>query len=277
MSPAAVVLLLALAAPTAPSARDAGPRGRFVIGVPERLAMAGDHQHPRRYERVESAVAAYADVDEVVDATWLRHEVEGYARHAVDCTTTRPPGPCLRVAGRLGPATVIRLISGSHAELLWTSGHRAVRLGWRRLVTTPTGTMTVDEPPADFAAALLAELPSDLAFVSFDDSRRPTWADDEIDRRLDYAERALDGCAAAGAAAATCLYFARASLLAVEDAEGQGGEVRPPAGGEATPISVRLRLAAARLRRAAARQSALAAPWCAVPPLVEPPQLARLP
>ena len=85
MSPAAVLLLAALAAPTAPSAREASQRGRFIVGSPDRLASVGDRQHPRRYERVESAVGAYADVDELVDATWLRHEVEGYARRAADC------------------------------------------------------------------------------------------------------------------------------------------------------------------------------------------------
>lgn len=263
---AAILLLVALAAPTAPSARDASPRGRFVIGAPDRLAMAGDRRHPRRYERVESAVGAYADVDEVVDASWLRHEVEGYARRAVDCEA-RPSAPCLRAVRRVGAATVIHLVDGGHAEMLWTSGRRAVRLGWRRLVATPTGTMTVDEPPADFAAALLAELPSDLDLVSLDEPRRSAWAEDEVDRRLDYAERALDGCALAGdAAAAGCLYFARASLRAVEEAEGQGAGARSAAA--ATVISVRLRLTAARMRRAAAQQSS-DVPWCAASP--EPP------
>ena len=277
MSRAAILLLVALAAPTAPSARDASPRGRFVIGAPDRLTMTGDRRHPRRYERVESAVGAYADVDEVVDTTWLRHEVEGYARRAVDCEV-HPSDPCLRAVRRVGAATVIHLVDGGHAEMLWTSGRRAVRLGWRRLVATPTGTMTVDEPPADFTAALLAELPSDLDLVSLDDARPPAWAEEEIDRRLDYAERALDGCALAGdPAAAACLYFARAGLLAVEEAEGPGAGAPPEAAAAATVISVRLRLTAARMRRAAARQSALATPWCAAPPLLEPPQVARQP
>ncbi len=271
MSPAAVFLLVALAAPTAPMVREASPRGRFVIGTADRLAMPGDRRQPRRYERVESAVGAYADVDEVGDTTWLAHEVEGYARRAVDCDGRRPD-PCRREVRRVGAATVIHLVSGNHAELLWTSGRRAVRLGWRRLVTTPTGTMTVDEPPADFTAALLAELPSDLALRALDGS---AWAEDEIDRRLDHAERALDGCERAGdAAAAARLQFARAGLLAVDDAEGRGEAPTPTT--EVTVISVRTRLAAARLRRAAARQSDLM-PWCAAPQLVEAPQLARLP
>lgn len=269
MSTAAILLLAALAAPTAPSARDAA--ARFVIGSPGRLAMAGDRRHPRRYERVESAVGAYADVDEVADPTWLRHEVEGYARRAVDCAAAAPH-PCRRALARLRGAPVIALASGGHAEMLWTSGRRAVRLAWRRQVATPRGTMTVDEPPADFAAALLAALPSDLALAALDG---PAWTEDEIDRRLDYAERALGGGAGGDAAAAARLRFARAALLAIEDAAGP--RVEPPSAAEATWTGVRARLAAARLRRDGARESRLVPPWCAAPLLVEPPRLTRLP
>ena len=271
MSAAAIILLAALAAPTAPSARELGPR--FIIGTPDRLAMPGDHRQPRRYERIESAVGAYADVDDVADATWLRHELEGYARRTVDCRA-QPSDRCRRALAQLRGLPVIQLISGSHAEMLWTSGRRAVRLGWRRVVTTPTGTMTVDEPPADFAAALLLELPSDLALTTLDD---PTWAEDEIDRRLDYAERALDGAPGGDAAAAARLHFARAGLLAVEEAAPTIDDAGAPlAAAEPTWISVRTRLAAARLRRAGTRQSTVAEPWCAPRPLFEP-QLARLP
>ncbi|MBX3023336.1 hypothetical protein KF840_00325 [bacterium] len=270
MLPTAILALLALAAPVAPLARDASPRGRFIIGSPERPAMVGDHQEPRRYERVESAVGAYADIDEVGDAAWLRHELEGYARRASACAA-RPRERCAVGARRVAGATVIHLIRGAHAEILWTSARRAVRLGWRRLVDTPTGTMTVDDPPADFAAALLAELPSDLSPADLDAGR---WADDEVDRRLDYAERVLAGCAVATDTAG-CLHFARASLLALEtDAPPDGAAVDPAA--EPT-ASLRLRIAAARLRRAAARQSPLV-PWCAAPGSLAPPQrLAALP
>jgi len=253
MLPAAILLLAALAAPTAPSAREGSPRGRFIVGAPDRLAVAGDRQQPRRYERVESAVGAYADVDELVDATWLRHEVEGYARRAADCDRL-PPGPCLRARRQFGTAAAIHLVRGEHAEMVWTSGHRAVRLGWRRMVTTPTGTMTVDEPPADFAAALAAEFPSDLDPASVD----ATWADDEVERRLYYVGRALEDADVAGDEAAR-LYFARAGLLAVEEAEGVLGERAPDGDASATPITARTRLAALRARRAAARQ-------CAAPP-----------
>jgi hypothetical protein len=172
----------------------------------------------------------------------------------------------------LGNTAVIHVISGARAEMLWTSGHRAVRLGWRRVVDTPTGTMTVDDPPADFAADLLAELPSDLGPSELDAAR---WADDEIDRRLDYADRALDGCAMASDTT-RCLYFARASLLAVEAADPGVRDGAAPVA-EPTVVSLRLRIAAARLRRAAARQSVLAAPMCAAPVVVPAPQVAALP
>jgi hypothetical protein len=228
MLPAAVLLLAALAAPTAPSARDASPRGRFIVSSPDRLASVGDRQHPRRYERVESAVGAYADVDELVDATWLRHEVEGYARRAADCDRL-PPGPCGWGRRRVEGATVIHLARGEHAEMLWTSGNRAVRLGWRRTVTTPTGTMTVDEPPADFAAGLVAEFPSDLDPAS----GSAAWNDDEIERRLYYVGRALEDGDAGGDEAAR-LYFARAGLLAVEEAEGILDERAPDGDAGAT-------------------------------------------
>lgn len=270
---AAVLLLLALAAPLAPSVRDGGTRGRFILGGPDRLVMPGDQQHPRRYERIESTVDAYADVDEVADATWLRHEVEGYARRVADCAATRM-APCAQTARRLGSAGAIQVVRGSHAELLWTSGRHAVRLAWRRQVETTKGTMDVDEPPADFAAALLAELPSDFTLRPDVDASR--WAEDEIDRRLDYAARALDVCAAERDTA-QCLYFARASLLAVAAAQGLMGIDVPPPEAAATVISVRLQVAAAQMRRAAARQSLLAEPWCAAPAPLEEPGPARLP
>jgi hypothetical protein len=260
---AAVLLLLALAAPIAPSARDGGGRGRFILGAPDRLAMAGDRQHPRRYARIESAVDAYADVDEVADPTWLRHEVEGYARRAAEGAAGATD--CGRTARRLGGATVIQLTRGGQAELVWTSGHRAVRLAWRRQVETAKGTMHVDAPPAEFAAGLLAEFPSDLPPPGGDESSR--WDEDEIDRRLDYAARALDACAGERDVA-PCLYFARASLLAVAAVDEMPEDHAPPPVAAATVISVRLQVAAAQLRRAAARQSLPVAPWCAAPSLL---------
>jgi hypothetical protein len=269
MSATTLLMLLALAAPVAPSARAVSPRGAFIVGVPDRLAAPGDHRQPRRYERIASVVAAFADVDDVGDAIWLRHELEGYARRAAQCAA-HLPDRCAVVVRRLAGATVLHLVSGARAEMLWTSGHHAVRLGWRRIVETPSGTMTVDDPPADFAAALLGEFPSDLGITSLDAAR---WADDEVDRRLDYADRALDGCAMASDTAA-CLYFARASLLAVEDELDHGDTAEPAA--PPTVVSVRLRIAAARLRRAAARQSPLAAPICPVPGLLDTPRLAAL-
>jgi hypothetical protein len=92
---------------------------------------------------------------------------------------------------RLGSARVIFLASGMHAELVWMSGAgTAVRLGWQRIVDTRTGTMTLDDPPADFAAALLAEFPSGLAAFEFDAARDRAWAGDEADRLRYYLDLA---------------------------------------------------------------------------------------
>lgn len=278
----AAVLLAVLAAPLSPATDGAAAPRRFVVGMPDRFASAGDRQQPRRYERVDSAVGAYADVDEVVDPTWLRHELEGYARRTVDCAR-RPPVPCRRAPRRLGAAQVVELVAGGHAEIVWTAGRRAVRLGWRRMVSTATGTMILDDPPADFAAALFVELPSDLHLDAVDGVAGPAWAEGEIDRRLYYAARALDAVATRPAtASAALLHFARAGLLAVEAAEGigAGGGGAGPADDVSALLAARARLAAALARRAAARPPLFlsAEPWCAAPTLADaPPPLARLP
>jgi hypothetical protein len=272
---AAAALLTVLTAPPP----EAAALRRFIVGTPDRLALAGDRQHPRRHECVASAIAAYADIDEVVDPTWLPHEVEGYARRAAACA---PPAavPCRRAPRRLGTAWGIHLVTGSRAEIVWTSGRRAVRLGWRRVVNTPTGSMTLDDPPAEFAAALLAELPSDLHRVA---RAGEAWADAELDRRLYYVGRALDAVAAEPAApSAASLRFVRAGLLAVEAADGMGGDVARQAAeaeGVAALIAVRARWAAALARRAAARQPPFlpADPCCPAPILADAPPLARLP
>jgi hypothetical protein len=277
----AAVLLAVLAAPAPPATDTAAATRRFILGAPDRFALAGDRQHPRRYERVESAVAAYADVDEVVDPTWLRHEVEGYARRAADCDR-QAPVPCRRAVRRLGDAWVVQLVTGAHAEVVWPAGRRAVRLGWRRVVSTPTGTMTLDDPPAEFAAALLAELPSDL-HPARDGDVGEAWADAEIDRRLYYVGRALDAVTADGAEpSAASLHFARAGLRAVEAADGirAGGDAAGEVDGVAALLAVRARWAAAVARRAVARQPPFRSvePWCAAPTLGDaPPSLARLP
>jgi hypothetical protein len=64
-----------------------------------------------------------------------------------------------------------------------------VRLGWRRIVETPTGTLTVDQPPAELAATLLALWPSSLAPDAFDETRERRWVEGEVDRFLFYADR----------------------------------------------------------------------------------------
>ncbi|MFN8641951.1 MAG: hypothetical protein U0802_09940 [Candidatus Binatia bacterium] len=272
-----IVLAALLAVGAAPSPDARGAARRFILGAPDRLAAAGDRREPHRTERIASAVAAQADVEAVGDPTWLRQEVETYARRAADCT--RPVAtPCRREARRIAGAWVIALVAGSHAEIVWTSGRRAARLEWRRLVSAADGTMTVEDPPADFAALLLAELPSDLDARAADDA---SWAEAEVDRRLYYARRALEMAAEPGQPSAALLRFARAALLAAV------GEAVPPRGeaggqdeGVVAVLAVRARLEAALARRAAARQPLFlsAEPWCAAPALAEAlPRLARLP
>lgn len=267
----AVLGVLALPAPD-----DAGAVRRFVIGTPGRLALVGDRQLPRRFERVDSAVSALADVEQVVDATWLAHEVAGYARRVADCAPPAPM-PCRRAARRLGDAWGILLTTGGRAELVWTAGPRAVRLRWRRLVATPTGTMTVEDPPADFTAALLAELPSDFDPLAADDRH---WTERESDRRLYYVARALAAVGRGGAAPDAALHFARAGLLAVETAEGiAAGDGAGAGDGVAALLALRARLQAALARRAAARQTPFlsAEPWCAAPSMTDalPPLAGR--
>ena len=89
----AALVLLALVSTTAfgdapppamPTGGLTGARTPFVIGAPGRLDGAADRRAPRLYERADSAVAAYADVEIVQDPTWLRHEIEHYARRMVD-------------------------------------------------------------------------------------------------------------------------------------------------------------------------------------------------
>jgi hypothetical protein len=163
----------------------------FVIGAPGRLDAEGDRRQPRRYLRDDSAVAAYADVEEVEDPIWLQHEIEAYARRAFDCAGNASPW-CRREVRRIDGARIVALSAGVRAEVVWLSdASRAVRLGWRRIVVTPTGSMTIDSPPREFAAAMLAEFPSRLPAVDLDDS--DAWARVEIDRLLYYAHQVVAG------------------------------------------------------------------------------------
>ena len=206
---APLLLIVALAAAplygaTAPT--DAGQRRRFIAGAPDRLASAGDRRLPRRWCRADSAVGAYADVDRLDDSSWLAHEVEGYA-YRLACGAAE----CRRAVVPLGAGSALHLAAAGRAELVWTSGRYAVRLGWRRVVTTATGTMTVEQPPVDFLAELAGEWPSDLAAVSLDPDRRRVWAETEIDRQLYYLAAALRTDVVPGAARR----FARAALQAL--------------------------------------------------------------
>lgn len=187
-------------APAGPAGAQApgGPAWRrtaFVIGAPGRLDTQGDRRLPRLYQRADSAVAAYADVEEVQDRTWLRHEIEHYARRTVDCAGVGPAW-CRREVQRFGAAHIIALAAGTHAELVWLSGgNRAVRLGWRRIVDARMGTMTLDAPPADFTGAVLAEFPSQLEAFELDPERDRVWAAMETDRLLYYIDQVVGGLA----------------------------------------------------------------------------------
>jgi hypothetical protein len=196
---AAITLWLACApflSEPADAAASAGPvsswrRATFVIGAPGRLDAAGDRRYPRFYRRADSAVGAYADIEEVQDGTWLRHEIEHYARRAVDCAGLAETW-CRRDVRRFGPMRVIALFSGAHAELVWlAAGNRAVRLGWRRIVDTPAGTLTLDTPPWDFTSAVLGEFPSALEGFEFDPRQDRVWAATETDRLLYYIDQVV--------------------------------------------------------------------------------------
>ena len=179
-----------------PSGGLTGRRMPFVIGAPGRPDGEADRREPRLYERADSAVAAYADVEIVQDRTWLRHEVEHYARRALDCEDVGRPW-CRREVRQFGAARVIALVVGSRAEVVWVSrGNRAVRLGWRRIVETHGGTMTVDVPPQAFAGTLLAAFPSQLEAFEFDAARARVFAAEEVDRLMYYVDQVLVGLSA---------------------------------------------------------------------------------
>lgn len=252
-----------------PHSADAAPtwtRTTFVIGAPGRLDRDGDRRHPRLYAGAESAVAAYADVEVVQDPTWLRHEIEHYARRAVDCAGLTLPW-CGRTLQRRGRARVIVLMAGAHAELVWLSGRdTAVRLSWQRVVQTPTGTMRLDDPPAEFTAALLMDHPSRLEAFEFDAAHEAAWTAAEVDRRLYYVEQVVAGLPGVSGA----IQRERAMRF-VADALAELGRLRatldpsgePPAAGDAgfdaIPLQLGDQLAAVRAwwaRRALP-------PWCA--------------
>jgi hypothetical protein len=185
-------VLSGAAAATAPGdAEPGGFRRPFVIGSPGRLDGAGDRRRPRRWFRSESAIDAYADVEEVDDATWLRHELEGYVLRIANCAELGSAW-CWREVRRIGADVVSFVAAGVHAEIAWIAHDRqAVRLGWRRVVEAPTGTLTADTPPADFAAALLAEFPSQLGAERLAEAHATDWRESEVDRLLYYIDRAL--------------------------------------------------------------------------------------
>jgi hypothetical protein len=263
-----IVLLLAVLvsashAATAPT--DDGGRRRFIAGGPDRLALVGDRRLPRRHHRAESSVGAYVDVDQLVDSTWLAHEVEGYA-HRFLC---EPNTDCRRMVRRFGGGAVIYLVSAGRGEMLWTSGRHAVRLGWRRVVSTATGTMTVEQPPADVLAEALRTWPTDLPTTSLDGDRRQIWAENERDRQLYYLEDALR-LVESEASAQAPRHFVRAALQALV----ASGDLTASVDDPAAVVAARRWVAEQRAARLAARRCD-ATPWCALPSIDESPAVAR--
>lgn len=249
-------------------------RTPFVVGAPGRLDGDGDWRHPRRYRRADSLVGAYVDIEEVDDPTWLRHEVESYARRAVDCTGVLASW-CRREVRDLAAGRVIFLTAGVHAELVWVTHDRvAVRLGWQRVVVAPTGSMTIEAPPADFAAAVLGEFPSQLGAFAFDAQREASWAEREAGRLLYYVEEVIAALPAVGTESHRrhALRFVEdnlariAALRAVDSGDCAAMEEAPADDpdattetGDALPPSIARRVAALR----ASRPGAGATPWCA--------------
>ena len=271
MSPAAVLLLAALAAPTAPSARDASPRGRFIVGSP---GPARPRRRPARRRAATSASsrpsAPTPTSTSVVDATWLRHEVEGYARRAARLRPAVTPGavragaapprgrdrdpPGARRARR--DAVDVRAAAPSASAgdgRCDADRHDDRRRAAGRLRGGAAG--RVSEPISIRASASIA-----------------TWADDEIERRLYYVGQALeDGDAAGDDSGAPVLRRAPGCWRVERRPKGSGDE-RAPDGRwrSATPITVRDPARGDSARAARQRGSARAAtamPWCAAPPL----------
>lgn len=176
-------------ADAAPGRSQSASRSLFVIGAPGRLDDIDDLRHPRRYLRDQSDIAAYVDVEQVSDPTWLRHEVLAYVRRTLDCAGVTPPW-CRREVRRIGTVRAIYLAVGTEAELVWYSKRGlAVRLRWRRIVATASGTMTVDLPPDPFAQTLLHEIPSQVEMSELGDAGSEAWKVSEVERLLYYAEQ----------------------------------------------------------------------------------------
>ena len=241
----------AAAGPLAHAAR--GDRAPFIIGTPGRADAPGDRREPRRRAGTAAGLAAYVDLEVVQDATWLVHEVEAYARRRGTCVGEATMSCAYGRRALLGQ-TVLAVQRGHRAEIVWTSGPHAVRLGWRRIIDTASGTMLVEDPPAELTVELLAAYPSGLPPTGPDATQ---FQDDEIDRLLHYAERALGAWPAQPdiiqREAAWRLVYGN---LAVVLARGVAGAPlrRGEEGGAMTRAILADRLAALKAARQAARQ-----------------------
>ncbi len=229
-----LVLGAVAAAPAAtPPARVAWG-GPFVIGTPGRPLDRGDRRQRHRFPASLTSARAYADVEVVRESTWLAQELEAYVRRMTDCGTLAAAW-CHREFRRVAGAVVIMVARGGRGELVWRSGaDTAVRLGWRRIVETPTGTLTVDAPPVELVTTLLARWPSTLAADTFDRIRERRWIEGEVDRFLFYADR-LAPAASADSDPRALARFVADGLARLAVLPSLGRAVRPPAAPPADP------------------------------------------
>jgi hypothetical protein len=160
----------------------------FVIGAPGRLDAERDRRAPRRYVRDDSAVGAYADVEEVADPLWLQHEIEAYALRAFDCAGKGPPWSSSR---RYRRKTTSRIDAKSSST--------------RGAVPDPARGLAAHRRDADrqyddrLAAAAVCRgdagrVPEPVTAVELVDS--DAWARVGIDRLLYYADQVVAGLGA---------------------------------------------------------------------------------
>lgn len=269
----ALLLTSTAGASVDPSAAGSSAPRQFIIGMAGRLRSSTDRRYPRQWYRADSPVDAYVDVEEVEDPTWLSEEVQAYGRRVADCAELGPTW-CRRELRPQDGGTVLFIAAGVNAEIVWVAdGNRAVRLGWRRVVETPTGTLTLDTPPEAFAALLLSDMPTRLrgdALAGSDDDR---WRDRELDRLMHYVDRALTSLPATASADErraverfAARNLARVARLAGLDLMLSHQVARRD--GAALPLALAERLAAVRDWRAAMHPLMTdAREWCAASPV----------
>lgn len=245
----------------------------FIVGAPGRRDSDSDRRLPRRYDRDDSLLVAYADIDVVSDPTWLVHEVESYARRALACESLGSTG-CQRETRRVGTGYGRYVAAGLRAEIVWVAREsRAVRVGWRRVVATPGGTMTVDTPPERFFRSVVDEYPSALPAAP---PAGAAWAEAEVDRLLYYLDHAAGALSTmiAPAARRHAEWFIATNLSHVRRVRAMMGAMTAGTDsmgvdGPAAPVTWIEEVESIRRWRAESRSR----PWCSAEPATVPPAL----